>query len=123
MEVITTSLAEIDMNIFHTTPFKAFWMGPDRVEPLYLEIYNSEAIGNKYNDICSRLQHTTQLQIVVIVLMFWSDSTHLAQFGNALLWPIYMYFGNISKYICSKLLLFLTHHMAYLPKVDGIAPL
>jgi hypothetical protein len=117
MEVINASLAEMDMNVFHTTPFKAFWMGPDEVEPVYSEIYTSEAMINEYNDIRLRLQHTTQLQIVVIALMFWSDSTHLAQFGNASLWPIYMYFGNISKYIRSKLSSFSAHHMAYLPKV------
>ena len=31
--------------------------------------------------------------------MFWSDATHLAQFGNASAWPIYLFFGNQSKYI------------------------
>jgi len=31
--------------------------------------------------------------------MLWSDSTHLASFGNASLWPIYLYIGNLSKYI------------------------
>ena len=33
--------------------------------------------------------------------MFWSDSTHLANFGTAKLWPIYMMLGNLSKYVCA----------------------
>jgi len=36
---------------------------------------------------------------VVAALMFWSDTTHLATFGTARMWPIYMLFGNLSKYI------------------------
>ena len=28
-----------------------------------------------------------------------ADSTHLANFGMAALWPIYTYFGNLSKYV------------------------
>ena len=35
---------------------------------------------------------------LVIGLMFWSDSTHLAQFGHALGWPVYLFFRNLSKY-------------------------
>ncbi|KIO08844.1 hypothetical protein M404DRAFT_22671 [Pisolithus tinctorius Marx 270] len=30
--------------------------------------------------------------------MFFSDATHLATFGNAKAWPLYLYFGNVSKY-------------------------
>ena len=30
--------------------------------------------------------------------MFWSDSTQLTQFGTAKLWPLYVFFGNESKY-------------------------
>jgi Plavaka transposase len=39
---------------------------------------------------------------IVAALMFWSDSTHLANFGTAKLWPIYLLFGNVSKYICGQ---------------------
>lgn len=54
---------------------------------------------------------------VVVGLMFWSDSTRLAQFGDASLWPIYMYFGNQSKYVRGRPSEFACHHVAYLPKV------
>jgi hypothetical protein len=38
------------------------------------------------------------LEQVIAGLMFWSDATHLAQFGNASAWPVYLFFGNQSKY-------------------------
>ncbi|TFY60206.1 hypothetical protein EVG20_g7504 [Dentipellis fragilis] len=50
--------------------------------------------------------------------MLWSDSTHLASFGNAALWPIYMFFGNLSKYTRGKPTLFSAHHLAYIPKLS-----
>lgn len=39
---------------------------------------------------------------VIAAFMIWSDSTHLAQFGQAKAWPIYAYFGNQSKYTRCK---------------------
>lgn len=49
--------------------------------------------------------------------MFWSDSTHLAEFGQAKLWPIYMAFGNQSKYERAKPGNRALLHLAYLPSV------
>ena len=54
-------------------------------------------------------------------MMVWSDSTHLAEFGNASLWPIYLFFGNQSKYSRAKPTDFAAHHIAYMPKVDVTA--
>jgi hypothetical protein len=50
--------------------------------------------------------------------MFWSDLTHLANFGTAKLWPIYMLFGNLSKYIRVKPNAGAEHHVAYIPSVS-----
>ncbi|KAG2342261.1 hypothetical protein BDR05DRAFT_976464 [Suillus weaverae] len=46
-------------------------------------------------------------------LMFWSDATQLTSFGNAKLWPTYMYFSNESKYRCCKPSCNLSNHVAY----------
>ncbi|KAG6835741.1 hypothetical protein H0H93_015071 [Arthromyces matolae] len=59
------------------------------------------------------------LERVVAALMFWSDSTHLATFGNASLWPIYLWFGNQSKWIRGKPTSQTCHHVAYIPKADS----
>ncbi|KAG2336125.1 hypothetical protein BDR05DRAFT_978853 [Suillus weaverae] len=56
------------------------------------------------------------LETVIAAIMLWSDSTHLASFGNASLWPIYLFIGNQSKYICGKPTSFAAHHLAYIPK-------
>ena len=58
------------------------------------------------------------LETVIAALMLWSDSTHLANFGNAALWPVYMFIGNLSKYIRAKPTSFSAHHLAYIPKVS-----
>jgi hypothetical protein len=49
--------------------------------------------------------------------MLWSDSTHLTSFGHALLWPLYLYLGGLSKYTRAKPSSFAAHHLAYIPKV------
>jgi len=53
----------------------------------------------------------------MIGMMIWSDSTHLTSFGTASLWPVYLYFGNQSKYTRAKPSEFAAHHLAYIPKV------
>lgn len=54
---------------------------------------------------------------MVASLMLWSDATQLANFGDASLWPIYLFFGNQSKYTCSKPTAAACHHVAYIPTV------
>ncbi|KIJ59451.1 hypothetical protein HYDPIDRAFT_100692 [Hydnomerulius pinastri MD-312] len=51
-------------------------------------------------------------------LMTWSDSTHLTHFSNASLWPFYVFFGNQSKYLCSKPTSMACHHIAYIPSIE-----
>ena len=58
------------------------------------------------------------LETVIAGIMLWSDSTHLASFGNAALWPIYLFVGNQSKYARAKPSAFAAHHLAYIPKVS-----
>jgi hypothetical protein len=53
----------------------------------------------------------------VVGMMLWSDLTHLTNFGSASLWPIYLSFGNQSKYARAKPTSFASHHVAYIPSV------
>ena len=62
--------------------------------------------------------HDCKLETFVIPILLWSDSTLLASFGNASLWPIYLFLGNLTKYTHCKLSLFLAHHITYIPKVS-----
>jgi len=123
LDVVKAALSEPAAEKFHTFPFKEFWR-PGSSEPeerVYSEIYT----GDHWNDECEKIHATNQrgphrdLEAFLIALMIWSDSTSLAQFGNAQLWPIYLYLGNQSKYTCAKPSSFAAHHIAYMPKVIG----
>ncbi|KAF8067028.1 hypothetical protein FPV67DRAFT_1562486 [Lyophyllum atratum] len=51
--------------------------------------------------------------------MFWSDSTHLTAFGQAKLWPAYMFLGNNSKYHRCCPTANLCNHVAYFQKLPS----
>ena len=120
-QVVQSALAEQRAERFHTFPFKAFWQSsPDEPEErVYSEIYTGDFWNaeneNIYGIPCSG-KHS-DLERFIIGLLIWSDSTSLAQFGNAELWPIYLYLGNQSKYERAKPNSLSSHHLAYLPKV------
>lgn len=121
LEVIKTAFHEASAEQFHLTPFEtSFRASPNEpAERVYSELYTSLAMINEHHKIAStpRVNGCT-LETVVASIMLWSDSTHLASFGTASLWPIYMYFGNQSKYVRGKPSCFAAYHLAYIPKVS-----
>ncbi|KAG6892461.1 hypothetical protein C0992_000423, partial [Termitomyces sp. T32_za158] len=60
------------------------------------------------------------LETVIVPLMLYSDSTRLASFGTASLWPLYMWFGGLSKYIRSTVNSFSANHLAYFPSLPDL---
>ncbi|GBE82230.1 hypothetical protein SCP_0406130 [Sparassis crispa] len=133
LEVIKATYQDTAARTFHWIPFKLFWRphydssedsdsddsdddaGDIRV---YTELYNSDAFLEKDAHIRSQLRELNEdpnIEIAIVPIMLWSDSTHLASFGSAALWPIYAYFGSLSKYVRGKPSSFATHHLAYLP--------
>jgi hypothetical protein len=62
--------------------------------------------------------HGDDLERIIAPLMFWSDSTHLTNFGSASMWPFYLFFGSQSKYTRRKPLAMACHHIAYIPNVS-----
>ncbi|KAI9461999.1 hypothetical protein BJY52DRAFT_1116707, partial [Lactarius psammicola] len=119
LEVIKAALQELNAQQFHIAPFKEYWVprpnGPS--ERIYSELYNSDAYIQEH-DIIRTQSHNDPLEAVIVSMMLWSDSTHLTSFGNASLWPIYIFFGNQSKYDRAKPTTFSAHHLAYIPKVS-----
>ena len=119
--VIKAALRELKSKGLHTFPFKAYWH-PSEGEPperLYSESYTANSWNDEYDKINKSREDgpNHDLESFIIALMIWSDSTHLAQFGTASLWPIYLYIGNQSKYTRAKPTSMSAHHLAYLPKV------
>lgn len=111
---------ESDISLqFHLTPYKLFRRLPNGEDSdrVYSEMYDSDAFLNEHD----RVQRaptdfpSCKREKVVAALMFWSDATHLAAFGTAKLWPIYMLFGNLSKYIRCQPNTGAMKHLAYIP--------
>jgi len=109
---------------FHLTPFSLMHQSPITGEEqrVYGELYNSDEFIKEHK----RVQNLSppapddpmcKLEKVIAALMFWSDATHLANFGTAKLWPIYLFFGNLSKYIRSRPSSGACNHLAYIPSV------
>jgi hypothetical protein len=73
----------------------------------------------KYKELLTRPPPSSgpHIETAIAAMMLWSDSTHLAEFGTASLWPIYLMFGNQSKYSRAKPSVFAAHHVAYIPLV------
>ena len=122
LEVIKSALREVSAEKFHITPFTMLQksMEPDAPpERIYSEIYNSDAMIEEHDKVRSQ-SHASgcNLETVIVAVMLWSDSTHLASFRTASIWPIYMYLGNLSKYARGKPTSFAAHHLAYIPKVS-----
>jgi hypothetical protein len=123
--VIKAAFADPLSRHFHFTPFQLFHKIRSTASEIrvFSEIYNSDAFIKEHDNV--RLRGALppdslncKLEKVVLALMFWSDSTHLANFGTAKLWPVYMLFGNLSKYIRSKPSAGAEHHVAYIPSVS-----
>jgi hypothetical protein len=106
---------------FHFSPFKLFHRSPSGEEERVLsEVYNSDAFIEEHDNVQRAPlppdsdQPDCKLEKVPVALMVWSDSTHLANFGTAKLWPIYLLLGNISKYIHGQPNSGACQHVAYI---------
>jgi hypothetical protein len=84
---------------------------------VYSKLYDSDVFYNEHNNVQHALSddQTCKREKVVAMLMFLSDATHLATFGTAKMWPVYMHFSNLSKYIRLKPSSGATKHVAFIP--------
>jgi hypothetical protein len=119
IDVIKSVLADDISKTFHFTPFEEYWTSADgRKLRVYSEAYTSPEMLKAHADINALPRDVGDTyERVVMPLMIWSDATHLANFGDASLWPIYLFFGNQSKYVRGKPTSGACHHVAYIPKV------
>ncbi|KIN94470.1 hypothetical protein M404DRAFT_168210 [Pisolithus tinctorius Marx 270] len=119
LELLRSAFNKVSAQMFHTKPFKLFWKQSPSVqlERIYGDLYTGDAMLAEHESIQCHKSTTGTLENVIAAIMVWSDSTHLANFGNAALWSIYVFIGNQSKYIHCKPTSFSTHHLAYIPKL------
>ncbi|KAF9444409.1 hypothetical protein P691DRAFT_796554 [Macrolepiota fuliginosa MF-IS2] len=107
---------------FHYTPFCLFCKLSPNSEPkcVYMELYNLDAFLKEHKKLQKQTHEPScKLNRLVAAMMLWSNSMHLASFGNASLWPIYCYFGNQSKYSCTKPSNYAAHHIVYIPSLPN----
>ena len=120
IEVIKSAWQDDASLAFHVKPYQLFYK-PSPDEPpqrVYGEAYISDAFLEMDKEIRGLpAEPGCTLERVVTPIMLWSDSTHLANFGNASMWPIYGQFANQSKYTRAKPTAFASHHLAYIPSV------
>ncbi|KJA13004.1 hypothetical protein HYPSUDRAFT_152056 [Hypholoma sublateritium FD-334 SS-4] len=120
--VIRSVFEDPTSQCFHYTPFKSFWKSSKTspAQRVYDELYSSNAMIEAHANLQqSPPEPGCGLERVVASLMFWSDSTHLANFGTASLWPLYLFFGNQSKSLRGKPRTASCHHIAYIPKLPA----
>jgi hypothetical protein len=116
---------ENDAPHFHYEPYELRWKPSDGLDSIRVhgELYTSPAFIDAHNSLQeSPGEPGCDLPRVVVALMFWSDGTQLTNFGDAKLWPLYMYFGNESKYRRGKPSCNLCEHVAYFETVRPIFP-
>ena len=85
-------------------------------------LYNSDAMLEAHESLQTQPRNPEDppdMEYAVAGIMLYSDATKLANFGSQSLWPIYLYIGNLSKYIRGKPSSFAAQHLAYIPSVSG----
>lgn len=113
-----------DPHYFHFEPYELSWQPPTTSnipQPVQVqgELYTSPAFIHAHKELQEMPgEPGCDLQRVVIALMFWSDATHLTSFGSAKLWPLYLFFGNESKYRRCKPSSNSCEHVAYFQTVS-----
>ena len=123
LEVIKSAYKSPDAKNYHWVPFKLFHQSPEGHVRVYSDIYNSNAMleeDAKVQALPRDPGDPPDAEVAIAPILVWSDSTHLTNFGTASLWPIYIFFGNLSKYIRGKPTTLSAHHLAYIPSVRFI---
>ncbi|KXN84188.1 hypothetical protein AN958_12892 [Leucoagaricus sp. SymC.cos] len=117
IDIIKAAFAKPAAASFHYIPYKLFWNHAPNAPPEHVitELYNSDAFLEEHTKLEQQHGSSGSPENAIAAIMLWSDSTHLANFSNAALWPIYCYFGNQSKYDRARPTSFAAHHLAYIP--------
>lgn len=122
VNVIRAAFADAQAKAFHLLPFQRLWKDPldGHQERVYDELYTSDA-WLEAQDSVQKLpkEPGCSLERVIAGLMFFSDATHLANFGTAKAWPLYLYFGNLTKYARASPNSGACHLVAFLPSVSS----
>ena len=112
-----------DHYLFHYEPYELRWRRPgdNHDTTVHGELFTSKSFLDAHRELLESppvLGCTLPRRIVA--LMFWSDATQLTSFGDAKLWPLYLFFGNQTKYRRGQPSAKLCSHVAYFQTVSTI---
>jgi hypothetical protein len=109
---------------FHYIPFSEHWKpSPDGpTVRVYGEAFSSDAMRKAYEEIRQKnpMRDGPDVEVAIVSMSIYSDSTRLGNFGPTSLWPMYIFFGNQSKYDRGRPSSFAAHHVAYFPSVRQV---
>ncbi|KAG8901685.1 hypothetical protein FRC00_005453 [Tulasnella sp. 408] len=127
VQVIKAACQEATAQDFHFEPFKSFHTAPSRpscpsppshFQRIHDELYSSDAWLKEQSKLDAQPNEPgCELPKAIAAMMFWSDATHVSQFGQSKMWPIYLYFGNLSKWLRCKPRSRACHHVAHIPSL------
>ncbi|TRM56743.1 hypothetical protein BD626DRAFT_375545, partial [Schizophyllum amplum] len=120
VEVIKDAFRDEQALEYHTHAHELLWERYTDERPMrcWGEAYTSERALEMEYDL-EQIEHEPgcSLERIIAWIMLFSDSTHLADFGNASMWPIYLSLGDLSKYMRARPTAFAQHHIAYIPSI------
>lgn len=124
VEVIRGKLTDPEHHArFHYEPFELWWTPPGSSSStrVHGELYTSPAFLDSYRAVLEAPNEPgCNLEKVVFAMMFASDATLLTTFGDAKLWPGYLYCGNDNKYSRCRPSSNCCEHVAYFQTVSSL---
>lgn len=106
-------------HLFHYEPYELLWRRSKNDIRIHGELYTSKVFLDAHHKLLeSPLEPGCTLPRRIVALMFWSDATQLTSFGDAKLWPLYVFFGNQTKYKRAQPSAKLCSHVAYFQSVS-----
>ncbi|KAH9835781.1 uncharacterized protein C8Q71DRAFT_709596 [Rhodofomes roseus] len=116
LDVIKEAASDPDASTYNWVPYELFWERPlsasssscpsssqakERVR-IFTDVMNSQDVNEEYERVLAYAREhcndPPDVEIGLVPIALYSDSTHLTTFGSASLWPIYAFFGFVSKY-------------------------
>ncbi|KAK1235189.1 hypothetical protein PQX77_001594 [Marasmius sp. AFHP31] len=122
-DVIRKEMSEPYSADFHLKPYKLFYKHPadlsHPIQRVYGESYTSDRMLSFEAEIQRQLRGCPEgsPEVGIVAIMLYSDSTQLANFGDASLWPGYLTFANWSKYPRLKPSSLAMNHIIYFPSL------
>jgi hypothetical protein len=118
IETIKSVLKNTDGPSLQHEPYRQYWKptADAPTERVFGELYTADAWLEAYKEV-RELPKRDDIDNFVLPVQLYSDSTHLANFGDASLWPLYGWFGGWSKYDRNKSSLSTCQHLAYICSV------